>query len=201
MVESLDAARHTARDLPDGPPLEVAWKVYTGRRGRPRTVISAPWLAQASAQRKKPGIAPLVGSSTRTVRRRQLELGLATPGRPVVSRTQLPDGGTEVVYNSGPSLEPAMTDQDVDAAVAAQLEIFPNFGRSMMYGALQTAGYNIPRARVQQAYDRLQGGPSTSFGNRRIHRRSYCVAGPNSLWHHDGQHGMYRLDRPEHVYS
>lgn len=190
LFDRIEAARHGARDVPDGPPLEIRSNIHTGRRGRPRIAISLPWLSQISKERKKPGIAPLAACSVRTLRRRELEYGLAVPGHPFVTRTQLPDGGEEVKYNLHRNGAVAMTDQEVDVAVAAQLEIFPNLGRSMIAGALRVAGHNIPRSRVRESFDRLQGGPSATFANRRIHRRAYCVAGPNSLWHHDGQHGI-----------
>jgi hypothetical protein len=77
----------------------------------------------------------------------------------------------------------------VDTIVLSQLEMFPNFGQSMMAGSLRVEGLNIPRQRVRDSYDRIQGGPTARFGQRHIHRRAYQVAGPNSLWHHDGQHG------------
>lgn len=197
LFEKIEAARHTARDLPDGPPIQVHWKVYTGRRGRPRTAISAPWLAQISSERKKPGIAPLVGCSVGTIRRRELEYGLSNPGQSIISRMTLADGNEEIVYNSRarqPSVNP-MTDEEVDAAVAAQLELFPNFGRSMISGGLRVAGHHITRSRLRESFNRLQGGPTSSFASRRIHRRAYCVAGPNSLWHHDGQHGKPATSR------
>ena len=34
------------------------------------------------------------------------------------------------------------------------------------------------------------------FERIRIRRRQYSVLGPNSLWHHDGQHGQYSQHMP-----
>ena len=42
---------------------------------------------------------------------------------------------------------------------------------------------------VVESYLRVIGPPNNQFGNRRIERRVYSVPGPNTLWHHDGQHG------------
>lgn len=54
----------------------------------------------------------------------------------------------------------------------------------------------MPRERIIESYLRVYGTPGV-FGDRAIHRRVYTVAGANSLWHHDGQHGM-SLDYPRH---
>jgi hypothetical protein len=188
-MDCLDSARHEARDLPDGPALEVTWKAKTGLKGRPKQQFDPVWLAQASTLRKDAGIAPVLGCSARTIRRRKLEYKLATAGLPVSQRVQYPDGGSGLVYAGNRTLTFSMTNNEVDAIVSSHLEMFPNFGRSMMSGSLQTEGHNIPRERVRESYDRIQGGPTACFGQRTIHRRAYQVAGPNSLWHHDGQHG------------
>ena len=50
----------------------------------------------------------------------------------------------------------------------------------------------VSEARVRDSLERVSGVPGT-FGGRRVHRRRYQVAGANSLWHHDGQHGIHRL--------
>jgi hypothetical protein len=58
----------------------------------------------------------------------------------------------------------------------------------MLKGHLKADGYRVPRARIAASYLRVHGSPG-SFGARFIHRTPYNVAGANSLWHHDGQHG------------
>ena len=79
------------------------------------------------------------------------------------------------------------TDQ-LDAIIAAKLEIFPQFGRSMLYGSLKADGHKVSMERIRESYLRVHGAPGV-FGTRVIHRKVYSVAGANSLWHHDGQHG------------
>jgi hypothetical protein len=193
MMERLDAARHQARDLPDGPPAEVTWKQKTGKKGRPKQHFDPTWYANMMTLRKKTGLAPVLGCVTRTLRRRALEYKLETPGLPVAKRVELSDGGVETVYSGHRAHTLELTNDEVDTIVSTHLEMFPNFGRSMMAGSLQVEGHTIPRQRVREAYDRIQGGPTARFGRRRIHRRAYQVAGPNSLWHHDGQHGTQNL--------
>ena len=58
----------------------------------------------------------------------------------------------------------------------------------MLFGRLKAAGYHVPVERIAASYLRVHGAPG-SFGGRAVHRRAYHVAGANSLWHHDGQHG------------
>jgi hypothetical protein len=68
------------------------------------------------------------------------------------------------------------------------LEIFPAFGHHMITGWLKTAGYHVPRDRVAASFLNVHGS-SGAFGDCSIHWKVYRVAGANSLWHHDGQHG------------
>jgi hypothetical protein len=190
MLERLDEARHASRDQPDGPAYQVAWTHRTGKRGRPRKEINVDWLARMAVIRDKPGIALLVDASARTVRRRLVDYNLSSPGAAFAQRHYLEDGSFEVIYNGQPRPPPSLSDAEVDAIVSSHLEIFPNFGRSMIVGSLHSSGqYSITRQQIRASYDRLQGGPTQTFSDRRIHRRKYQVAGPNSLWHHDGQHG------------
>ena len=60
----------------------------------------------------------------------------------------------------------------------------------MIFGRLKAAGHHVPVERIAASYLRVRGTPG-SFSGRTIHRRVYKVAGANSLWHHDGQHGKY----------
>jgi hypothetical protein len=189
MLLRLDEARHAARDQPDEPFIQVISTSLPGKRGRPRKDINREWLAQMSSIRAKPGLSTLLGVSARTIRRREVEYGLRAPGVSFVQRQVLEDGTHDIIYNGQPPSLPALSNQEVDSIVASHLEIFPNFGRSMITGSLLSTGVHLTRRQIRSSYDRLQGGPTQVFSGRRIHRRRYQVAGPNSLWHHDGQHG------------
>ncbi|THH13742.1 hypothetical protein EUX98_g9686, partial [Antrodiella citrinella] len=61
------------------------------------------------------------------------------------------------------------------------------------------AGHHVPRERLTLSYARVHGTPGI-FGARTIHRRQYNVAGANSLWHHDGQHGLIRYKIVMHTF-
>jgi hypothetical protein len=195
MLVRLDTTRHASRDQPDGPYLQVVSTTRTGKRGRPRKEINRDWLARMHGIRGVSGLASLLDTSSRTVRRRLVDYELVEPGVSPIQRHILDDGTIEIVYNSEPPERPRLSEAEVDSMVASHLEIFPNFGRTMLAGALRSRGQRITRREVRASYDRLQGGPTQTFADRRIHRRAYHVAGPNSLWHHDGQHGMCFLKK------
>jgi hypothetical protein len=59
----------------------------------------------------------------------------------------------------------------------------------MLDGMLCYLGYHIPRDRIRSSLIRIDPVQRV-FQRIRIRRREYKVAGPNALWHHDGQHGM-----------
>jgi hypothetical protein len=70
------------------------------------------------------------------------------------------------------------------------LEIFPTFGRRMIAGHLRQLGHRVPTSRIRDSYYRVHG-PPVSYSNTATGRQPYQVAGPNSLAHHDGQHGKH----------
>lgn len=92
MVEDLDAASVQSADPPSGHPPVVASRARTGKRGRPKVVIERTFLEQALALCGPTHIAPVVGCSPHTVRRRALDYQLVEPGPPVVTMTAQPDG-------------------------------------------------------------------------------------------------------------
>ena len=196
MVSELDAACHRSSDPPDRPAAPVTARMRTGKRGRPKVHIEPTFLREALTLRGPTGIAPVLGCSSRTVRRRALEHGLAAPAPPVFETTTLPDGETARTYNVPRVPEPPETsDEELDRLLLDALAVFPTFGRSMLKGYLAARGISVSRSRLRAAYIRVHGAP-IAWGNREIYRRGYHVAGANSLWHHDGQHGEYPYCAP-----
>ena len=187
MVTALDQATFNSSDIPDAPPLVVAHHVRQ-RRGRPRIHIEPQFLQMALELRGPTGIAPVLNCSARTIRRRALEANLAQPGAPVVSDTVQADGSIVRQYRSSTRPVSTLTDEELDHIIGEILEIFPNFGRRMLAGRLKAGGHHVPQSRLTASYIRVHGPPGV-FGDRSIHRRTYHVAGANSLVHHDGQHG------------
>jgi hypothetical protein len=190
MVAALDLARHESLDPPDAPPLVVAHRVRTGRRGRPRIEINSNFLSAALDLRGPTGIAPELGVSSRTIRRRALEAGLVEAGAPVFQPHVNPDGGIEHVHTSTTPPVSLISDNELDALIASTLESFPQFGRRMIRGHLKSQGYRIPNERISLSYLRVHGAPAI-FGDRQISRKHYRVPGPLSLAHLDGQHASF----------
>lgn len=190
MISELDNACQREADPPDRGPLRIIGTVRTGKRGRPRIEISQPFLVEASRHRGPLGISKslnIVGA--RTVRRRQLEAGIATPQRPVFEQHRTETG--EIVRQRNPPVvrDEHISNEELDRVISDVLQRFPNHGESLLYGQLHAMGHTTTRVRVRASFRRVRGVPN-SFGDRRIHRRTYKVAGANALWHHDGQHGV-----------
>ncbi|KAJ3832090.1 hypothetical protein F5878DRAFT_511805, partial [Lentinula raphanica] len=61
----------------------------------------------------------------------------------------------------------------------------------MINGHLRHLGHHVPRDRIRASYERVTGAPAY-LTSRPVQWRTYHVAGPNSLWHHDGQHSLIR---------
>jgi len=171
---------------------QVSYRVHAGRPGRPRVHIDAEILDTSLEYRGPTGLAPVFDCSSRTVRRRALERGLVDPCPPVYVEYEDETTGERVrLYRRSdlPS-SPSLDDDNLDAIMAQILEIFPAFGRRMINGHLVHLGHTIPRERIRAAYERVMGAPA-ALTSHPLARRVYRVAGPNALWHHDGQHGKF----------
>ncbi|KAJ6526046.1 hypothetical protein B0H19DRAFT_1042286, partial [Mycena capillaripes] len=155
MVTALDLACHESMDPPDAPPLVVARRARTGRRGRPRVEIDPQFLRAALELRGPTGIAPELDVCSRTVRRSALRAGLVQPGAPVFQSRITAGGSVEVVHTSTTPPVSAISDAELDGLVASTLEIFPQFGRRMIRGHLKSQGYKIPRERITLSYLRM----------------------------------------------
>lgn len=190
MVVALEDAGFQSLDPPDGAPLAVTWKNRTGRRGRPRIEIDAQFLASASQIRGPTDLATSLPCGSRTVRRRQLEQGVREHGVRVYEDVVAEDGQIARTWTSANAALPRdqVSDEQLDQLMHGILQMFPNFGRSLIQGSLRSQGIFVPRARIRESFVRVHG-PPPNFGDRHITRRIYNVAGTNSLWHHDGYHG------------
>lgn len=81
---------------------------------------------------------------------------------------------------------------ELDTLISQLRHHFRRAGVSMLMGMLRRLGYRIPREHVRQSLLRIDPVHRV-FDRIRIRRRVYRVPGPNSLWHHDGQHGMHNI--------
>lgn len=85
-----------------------------------------------------------------------------------------------------------MTDEELDNIVIRLRSHYRRAGISMLDGMLRRLGHHVPRERVRLSLIRIDPVQRV-FARIRIRRRVYSVPGPNSLWHHDGQHGQSPL--------
>lgn len=65
-------------------------------------------------------------------------------------------------------------------------------GRSLVIGHLRSLGLRVQQNRVTASLVRVDPTNSRLRWAVLIRRRSYSVAGPNSLWHLDGHHSLIR---------
>ena len=85
-----------------------------------------------------------------------------------------------------------VSDSDLDDLIIRLRHHYRRAGISMLDGMLRRLGHHVPRERIRQALLRIDPVRRV-FERIRIRRRTYSVAGPNALWHHDGQHGTVFL--------
>ncbi|CAE6411338.1 unnamed protein product [Rhizoctonia solani] len=200
MIQDLDSGCNMSLDpLPLGNSIATTYTRQTGGPGRPRIEFDPTLLAQALELRGTHELAPLLDCCPRTVRRRALEMGLVEPSHPVRAVEETETGELVEVYRPPAQHYSNMPDADLIRLVSDTLAMFPFFGNKMMDGYLKAMGYVLPRERIRNALKVVRGAPGI-FGSRPIHRVKYQVPGPNSLWHHDGQHGLVRFKLIIHMF-
>ncbi|KAF7343732.1 hypothetical protein MSAN_01953800 [Mycena sanguinolenta] len=165
LTSMVDALTDACHQSSD-PPTAPALVVTTrtSTGGRPRVDIDREVLAEALNLRGP------------THLRNVFHYGLVEPGAPVYTDTPQGDGTISRTYTSTSAPVSTITDDELDAILASILQTFPNFGRHMLKGRLKVMGHRVPRERNAASYFRVHGSP-----------------GANSLWHHDGQHGLIRF--------
>ncbi|KAL0564992.1 hypothetical protein V5O48_017044, partial [Marasmius crinis-equi] len=167
--------------------------------GRPCVEIDPMLLALSTDLRRNHRLADVYQVNTRTVRRRALEQGLVPAGQPVYIDFEVDDTVIQL-YQSSSGAQTDINDDKLDEVMAEIVVSFPSFGRRLIHGHLKYMGLHIPRSRVEDSYRCIIGAPLHSFGIQCITQRIYTVAGPNSLWHHDGQHGLIRYKIVIHAF-
>jgi hypothetical protein len=196
MLDSLSNHELFMQDAPHTTTQASELVHYEATAGRPRLVIDHDLLAAVSGMAEPSALGRLlpVQCSGRTIRRKLLQLGLSLPGPSVMlTETDSTTGEPNQVKNAastGRLPKTHLSDDELDSLVGNIVQRFEKHGRVMIHGQLQAAGHHVPMDRVRKAITRVLGMPA-SFGRQVILRRQYAVAGPDSLWHHDGQHGKY----------
>ena len=81
-----------------------------------------------------------------------------------------------------------MTDDELDKLVIRLQSHYCRAGISMLDRILCRLGHRIPREHIRASLLHIDPVQQV-FECIHIWQRVYSVPGPNSLWHHDGQHG------------
>jgi|ERR1700722_1699943 len=146
MIEALDTASMASLDLPDGPAPVLGECVSTSHPGRPFIDIDPYELAILSTgHTTHQQIADLYGCSAHTIRRRLLTYGLSTPGPPVHTQEEQPNGTISRTYHAGTSSDlSTITDSELDSIILTLYLQFPSFGHQMIDGYLIQLGERVP---------------------------------------------------------
>lgn len=192
LLADLDAAISTAVDT------TVTHRIIPARldnththRGCPRIIINDEWLQEAVEElRLGPvRIAQVIREAT----------GLEVSARTV--RRRIKDSGLRG-WNEATRVFTQMGDPELDLLVAQALADQPRMGHQYLLGLFSSRGLFFPRHRVLAALKRVNPFPAI-FGNNREsirQRRVYKVAGPNALWHMDGQHSLVNFGIVVHAF-
>lgn len=84
------------------------------------------------------------------------------------------------------------SDQELDNTILRLRSSYRRAGVTILDGMLRRLGLPVGRERIRRSLLRIDPVQRV-FDRIRIRRRKYQVAGPNALWHHDGQHGLFFL--------
>ncbi|CAB5201751.1 unnamed protein product [Rhizophagus irregularis] len=97
-------------------------------------------------------------------------------------------------YNIDDPIQPysLLADDDLDVIVKRLKQENPFFGIRMLMGALQSEGVIVTRQQLQNSIKRVDTFGNVSRLIKTTVRRVYKVAGPNALWHIDGNHKLIR---------
>ena len=85
-----------------------------------------------------------------------------------------------------------MSDEELDSHLRRLTAGNPLLGQRNVLGLLAAEGHIVQRDRVAASLARVDPAAVAMRWSRTIHRRSYSVAGPNALWHIDGNHKLIR---------
>ncbi|KAK6987957.1 hypothetical protein R3P38DRAFT_3445779 [Favolaschia claudopus] len=178
--DAVDASHH-------GHPVLVQ-SIPSDGPGRPRIQIDPDFLRWAYGHRSTASIAQFLGVGRSTVRNAVLAEGI--PDLPLPESEEFPPDIRNLAQPTsftGPVSD--IFDDELDMLLLRLRTHYKRAGLSMLGGMLRRLGHRVPTQRVRESLLRIDP-VRRIFERIRIRRRNYRVLGPNSLWHHDGQHGF-----------
>ena len=141
----------------------------TGKRGRPRKVISESLLREAF----RPG---------RNISVSKFASSIKVHPKSVKRYMKL--------YKIPPPLFSTIPDEALDSIVKQYKDSHPNTGIRYVRGSLFQQGIRVQRNRVEASLSRVDDVGRVILRNKIIKRREYKSARPNALWHVDGHHKL-----------
>lgn len=199
---------------------EIVTLEHTGQRGCPRKVINRDFLQWAYRLRSTSGIAHFLHVGRTLVRQSLLDYNIALPGvnpfpddtvseasdnsddagsdRPEFVQGSSRDGQHNIpmAFSTAGYLSNT-TDDQLDQTLRKFRSEYPRAGLRILDGMLRNQGHIVQQRRVRESLLRIDP-VARVFDRVRLQRRGYKVPGPNSLWHHDGQHGKSSHSRRLH---
>lgn len=85
-----------------------------------------------------------------------------------------------------------ITDQELDVVVQEISHSNFRLGSGSVHAILRQRGHIVQRDRVRASLQRVDPEGVALRWGQTVQRRNYCVHGPNSLWHIDGNHKLIR---------
>ena len=141
--------------------------LYTGMVGRPQFIIPIEQLKfLIDSQFTVPQMANIIGVSVRTIHRRLSDYGISVRDK----------------YTT-------LTNAELDEYISRLHSEFPLCGNKQIAGHLISLGFHVQQHRIRESMRRVD---PLARRLTTIHRRSYKVPSPLSLWHLDGNHKLIR---------
>ena len=86
-----------------------------------------------------------------------------------------------------------ISDEELDDVIKETVAGNPHIGPESVRAQLRAQQIYVQRRRVRESMLRIDPGAAAARAmSQTLHRRTYRVAGPNSLWHLDGNHKLIR---------
>lgn len=149
--------------------IKVITTEKSGKRGRPRKVISEAFLKEAF----KPG--------------RNISISKLASSLPVHKNT-LKNYMRQYKITRQPFS--TISDVSLDAIIQQYKREHPNTGIRYLRGHLFQNGIRVQRERIIASLSRVDDIAKVILRNKTIKRREYKSSRPNALWHVDGHHKL-----------
>lgn len=141
----------------------------TGKRGRPRKIVSESFLREAF-------------KSGRNISISRVATSLGVHRNSVKNYMKL--------YNVVKKPYSSIADPLLDSMVKCFKDSHPNAGIRYIRGFFLHQGIRVQRSRILAALSRVDSVAKVVLRNKTIKRREYKSARPNALWHMDGHHKL-----------